>query len=234
MYDKFTDRARKIMQLANQEAQRFNHEFIGTEHIILGMVKEGTGVAAHVFKERGIDLRKIRLEVEKAIRPGPDMVTMGKLPQTPRAKKVVEYAMEEARNLNHNYVGDEHILIGLLREHDGIASQVLLSLGVTVENARIDVLDLLGLPQKMTVKGSDGAGSNKFLPLFSLNNSPPPICETVLTVFGLSLWNGCDWIQPTSGLRLDERSIGWWTPLPVFNRSTQNKWLVIDQRGMVS
>ena len=100
MYERFTDRARKVMQLANQEAQRFNHEYIGTEHILLGLVKEGTGVAANVLKNLDIDLRKIRLEVEKIVQAGPDMVTMGKLPRTPRAKKVIEYSIEEARNLN--------------------------------------------------------------------------------------------------------------------------------------
>src|SRR3954469_12330371 len=90
MYKRFTDRARKVMQLANQEAQRFNHEYIGTEHILLGLGKEGSGVAANVLKNLDIDLRKIRLEVEKIVQSGPDMVTMGKLPQTPRAKKVIE------------------------------------------------------------------------------------------------------------------------------------------------
>ena len=113
------------MQLANQEAQRFNHEYIGTEHILLGLIKEGSGVAANVLKNLDVDLRKIRLEVEKLVQSGPDMVTMGKLPQTPRAKKVIEYSMEEARNLNHNYVGTEHILLGLLREQEGVAAQVL-------------------------------------------------------------------------------------------------------------
>ena len=87
MYERFTDRARKVMQLANQEAQRFNHEYIGTEHILLGLVKEGSGVAANVLKNLDVDLRKIRLEVEKLVQSGPEMVTMGKLPQTPRAKK---------------------------------------------------------------------------------------------------------------------------------------------------
>ena len=112
MYERFTDRARKVMQLANQEAQRFNHEYIGTEHVLLGLIKEGSGVAANVLKNLDVDLRKIRLEVEKLVQSGPDMVTMGKLPQTPRAKKVIEYSMEEARHLNHNYVGTEHILLG--------------------------------------------------------------------------------------------------------------------------
>jgi ATP-dependent Clp protease ATP-binding subunit ClpC len=144
MYERFTDRARKVMQLANQEAQRFNHEYIGTEHVLLGLVKEGSGVAANVLKNLDVDLRKIRLEVEKLVQSGPEMVTMGKLPQTPRAKKVIEYSMEEARNLNHNYVGTEHILLGLLREQEGVAAQVLMNLGLKLEDVREEVLNLLG------------------------------------------------------------------------------------------
>jgi ATP-dependent Clp protease ATP-binding subunit ClpC len=144
MFERLTDRARKVMALANQEAQRFNHEYIGTEHILLGLVKEGSGVGANVLKNLDIDLRKVRLEVEKLVKSGPDMVTMGKLPQTPRAKKVIEYAIEEARNLNHNYVGTEHLLLGLLREHDGVAAQVLMNLGLKLEEVREEVLNLLG------------------------------------------------------------------------------------------
>jgi ATP-dependent Clp protease ATP-binding subunit ClpC len=144
MYERFTDRARKVMQLANQEAQRFNHEYIGTEHILLGLVKEGSGVAANVLKNLDVDLRKIRLEVEKLVQSGPEMVTIGKLPQTPRAKKVIEYSMEEARNLNHNYVGTEHILLGLLREQEGVAAQVLMNLGMKLDDVREEVLNLLG------------------------------------------------------------------------------------------
>src|SRR3984957_10855686 len=143
MYERFTDRARKVMQLANQEAQRLNHEYIGTEHILLGLVKEGSGVAANVLKNLDVDLRKIRLEVEKLVQLGPDMVTLGKLPQTPRSKKVIEYAMEEARNLNHNYVGTEHLLLGLLREQEGVAAQVLMNLGMKLEDVREEVLNLL-------------------------------------------------------------------------------------------
>ncbi len=144
MYERFTERARKVMQLANQEAQRFNHEYIGTEHMLLGLVKEGNGVAANVLKNLGVDLRKIRLEVEKLVQSGPEMVTIGKLPQTPRAKKVIEYSMEEARNLAHSFVGTEHILLGLLREQEGVAAQVLMNLGLKLEEVREEVLNLLG------------------------------------------------------------------------------------------
>ncbi|EMI43103.1 negative regulator of genetic competence ClpC/mecB [Rhodopirellula sp. SWK7] len=156
------------MQLANQEAQRFNHEYIGTEHILLGLVKEGSGVAANVLKNLDVDLRKIRLEVEKLVQSGPEMVTVGKLPQTPRAKKVIEYSMEEARNLNHSYVGTEHILLGLLREQEGVAAQVLMNLGLKLEDVREEVLNLLGHGLEgaevgerggRSGEGSDGGGS---------------------------------------------------------------------------
>ncbi len=147
------------MALANQEAQRFNHEYIGTEHILLGLVKEGSGVGANVLKNLDIDLRKVRLEVEKLVKSGPETVTMGKLPQTPRAKKVIEYAIEEARNLNHNYVGTEHLLLGLLREQDGVAAQVLMNLNVRLEDVREEVLNLLGASdesEETTNGGSQG------------------------------------------------------------------------------
>ncbi len=173
MYERFTDRARKVMQLANQEAQRFNHEYIGTEHVLLGLVKEGSGVAANVLKNLDVDLRKIRIEVEKIVQTGPDMVTMGKLPQTPRAKKVIEYAMEEARNLNHNYVGTEHLLLGLLREQEGVAAQVLMNLGMKLDDVRDEVLNLLGHglenaeaapPGERAESGSQRSGSRSKTP----------------------------------------------------------------------
>src|SRR3982750_3250939 len=159
MYERFTDRARKVMQLANQEAQRFNHEYIGTEHILLGLVKEGSGVAANVLKNLDIDLRKIRLEVERIVQHGQggDQVVMGRLPHTPRAKKVIEYSIEEARNLNHSYVGTEHLLLGLLREQEGVAAQVLMNLGLKLEDVREEVLNLLGHNMET---GNEGGGSS--------------------------------------------------------------------------
>jgi ATP-dependent Clp protease ATP-binding subunit ClpC len=150
MYERFSDRARTVMQLANQEAQRFNHEYVGTEHILLGLVKEGSGVAANVLKNLDIDPRKIRLEVEKIVQAGPDVVSMGKLAQTPRAKKVIEYSIEEARNLNHNYLGTEHLLLGLLREQEGMATQVLMYLGLKLEDVREEVLTLVGVGTDMS------------------------------------------------------------------------------------
>ncbi len=135
------------MQLANQEAQRFNHEYIGTEHVLLGLVKEGSGVAANVLKNLDIDLRKIRLEVEKIVQPGPggEQVAMGRLPHTPRATKIIMYAIEEARTLGHTHVGTEHLLLGLIWEKEGVASQVMTALGLTADTVRDEVLMLLGV-----------------------------------------------------------------------------------------
>src|SRR5499426_4752636 len=148
MFDRFTDRAKKVMNLARQEAQRFNHEYLGTEHILLGLVQEGSGVAANVLKNMGIDLNKIRTEVEKIVKTGPSMVTMGQLPFTPRAKKVLELSMEEASQLGHNYIGTEHLLLGLIREHDGIAAQVLMNLNIKLEDVRQEVLEFLGAEEQ--------------------------------------------------------------------------------------
>jgi ATP-dependent Clp protease ATP-binding subunit ClpC len=144
MYERFTDRARRVMQLANQEAQRFNQQYLGTEHVLLGLAKEGSGVAANVLKAQGIDLRALRVEVERLTPTVPDTVTMGKLPHSPRAKRVVELAMEEARALGHNYVGTEHLLLGLVRLSESGAGQALANLGMTPERVRAGVLEIIG------------------------------------------------------------------------------------------
>jgi hypothetical protein len=139
------------MQLANQEAQRFGHDYIGTEHILLGLAKEGSGVAANVLKNLDIDLARVRREVEKIVRC-PGLFWLGKLPQTPRAKKVIEYALDEARRLNHNYVGTEHLLLGLLREGEGVGGQVLMNLGLKLEDVRAGVMNLLGQNQEASAQ----------------------------------------------------------------------------------
>ena len=157
MYERFTDRARKVLQLANHEAQRLNHEYIGTEHILLGLVKEGSGVASNVLKNLDVDLTKIRREVEKLVNQGTDMIAMGKLPQTPRAKKAIEYAMDEARNLGHTYVGTEHLLLGLLREEEGIAAQVLMNLGLRLDSVREEILELIGNGKDNSESGSSSS-----------------------------------------------------------------------------
>jgi ATP-dependent Clp protease ATP-binding subunit ClpC len=132
------------MQLANQEAQRFNHEYIGTEHVLLGLIKEGSGVACHVLRNMGIEVGEVRKRVEDKSFCGPDMVTMGKLPQTPRTKQVILYAIEEAKSLKHTYVGTEHLLLGLVREDGGLACDVLKSFDLKLEDIRQETLELLG------------------------------------------------------------------------------------------
>ncbi len=144
MFNRFTERARKVILLAKEEAKRFNHDYIGTEHILLGLVREGEGVAAAVLASFGLSPDKIRLEVEKLVQPGPATVVSGDLPFTPKAKKVIELAMEEARALGHNYIGTEHLLLGLIREGEGVASQVLVNLGLELEKVRDEVMNLLG------------------------------------------------------------------------------------------
>lgn len=144
MFDRFTERARKVMSLARQEAQRASHDYIGTEHILLGLVAEGSGVAAQVLRRLEVEPRRIRTEVEKIVKDGTSMATMGQLPFTPLAKKVLEFSLEEAQNLGHSYLGTEHLLLGLIRETDGIAARVLRELGVEVESVREEVLALLG------------------------------------------------------------------------------------------
>ena len=144
MFNKFTERARKVILLAKQEAKRFNHDYIGTEHILLGLLREGEGVAAAVLQSLGMNLNNIRLEVEKLVQIGPPTVVSGDLPFTPKAKKVMELAMDEAKTLGHNYIGTEHLLLGLIREGEGVASQVFMNMGLDLEKVREEVIKLLG------------------------------------------------------------------------------------------
>ncbi|MGB2705884.1 MAG: Clp protease N-terminal domain-containing protein, partial [Candidatus Omnitrophota bacterium] len=144
MFNKFTERARKVILLAKEEAKRFNHDYIGTEHLLLGLVREGEGVAAAVMASLGLSPDKIRFEVEKLVQPGPATIVSGDIPFTPKAKKVIELAMEEARELGHNYIGTEHLLLGLIREGEGVASQVLMNLGLDLDRVRMEVMNLLG------------------------------------------------------------------------------------------
>jgi ATP-dependent Clp protease ATP-binding subunit ClpC len=144
MFNRFTERARKVIILAKEEARRFNHDYIGTEHILLGLIREGEGVAATVLQKLGLSLENIRLEIEKLVQPGPTTQIIGDIPFTPRAKKALELSAEEARSLGHNYIGTEHLLLGLIREGEGIASQVLLNLGLDLNTVRNEVMELLG------------------------------------------------------------------------------------------
>src|SRR6478672_2666251 len=141
-FDKFTERARKVLTLAQEEAQRFNHNYIGTEHLLLGLVREGDGVAARVLNNMGVQLPKVRSAVEFIIGRGEGAV-IGDIGLTPRAKKVLELAVDEGRRLNHHYIGTEHLLLGLVREGEGIAAGVLESLGVNLEKVRAQVMQVV-------------------------------------------------------------------------------------------
>src|SRR6266702_2402415 len=150
-FDKFTERARKVLSLAQEEAQRFQHNYIGTEHLLLGLVREGEGVAAKVLSNLGVELYQVRNAIEFIIGRG-DRIVLGEIGLTPRAKKVIELAVDEARRLNHHYIGTEHLLLGLVREGEGIAAGVLESLGVNIEKVRtqtILVLSQSGASQKI-------------------------------------------------------------------------------------
>jgi ATP-dependent Clp protease ATP-binding subunit ClpC len=136
----FTPRAQQVLALARKEADRFNHNFVGTEHILLGLIKLGQGVAVNVLQKMGLDLETVRMEVEKQVGTGPDQKMIGNIPYTPRVKKVLDLARREAKNLNHTYIGTEHILLGLLREGDGVAAHILRNLDVDIEQTRQEIL----------------------------------------------------------------------------------------------
>ena len=151
----FTPRAQQVLALARKEADRFNHNFVGTEHLLLGLIKLGQGVAVNVLQKLGLDLDTVRMEVEKQVGTGPDQKMIGNIPYTPRVKKVLALASKEAKNLNHTYVGTEHILLGLLREGDGVAARVLKNLDVDIEQTRQEILKELD-PQFATSEEAQG------------------------------------------------------------------------------
>ena len=156
----FTERVRKVLSMARQEAIRLQHDYVGTEHILLGLIREGEGVAAHVLGNLSVDLDRIHERVEESVRKGKATIALGELPYTSPAKKVLEFAMAEARELNHSYVGTEHLLLGLLRESKGIAAQVLNSLGVTIEEARAETLKVLGSDVSSGSPSASAGGSS--------------------------------------------------------------------------
>ncbi len=162
-FDKFTERARRVLTLAQEEAQRFNHNYIGTEHLLLGLVREGDGVAAKVLSNLGVELGKVRSAVEFIIGRG-DRAVLGEIGLTPRAKKVIELAVDEARRLNHHYIGTEHLLLGLVREGEGIAAGVLESLGVNLERVRAETTRILSQSGPQTAGAGAGARQSNRTP----------------------------------------------------------------------
>jgi hypothetical protein len=170
----FTPRAQQVLGLARKEAGRFNHNFVGTEHVLLGLIKLGQGVAVNVLQKMGLDLETVRMEVEKQVGTGPDQKLIGNIPYTPRVKKVLALASKEAKALNHTYVGTEHILLGLLREGDGVAARVLRNLDVNIEQIRQEILKELDpnfeLEDESATQRSTGGRTNASLDPGSAND----------------------------------------------------------------
>jgi ATP-dependent Clp protease ATP-binding subunit ClpC len=156
MFERFTEKAIKVIMLAQEEARRLGHNFVGTEQILLGLIGEGTGIGPKVLKSMGVNLKDARVEVEKIIGRGSGFVAV-EIPFTPRAKRVLELSLEEAKQLGHNYIGTEHLLLGLIREGEGVAARVLENLGVDLSKVRSQIIRSLGDNQEVTA----GAGSSK-------------------------------------------------------------------------
>ncbi len=176
MFERFTDRARRVLVLAQEEARLLNHSFIGTEHILLGLIHEGEGVAAKALESLGISLEAVREKVEETIGPAGSAPT-GSPPFTPRAKKVLELSLREALQLGHNYIGTEHMLLGLVREGEGVAAQVLVSLGADLTRVRQQVIQLLSGYQ-----GREGATTAP-----GATSSDSPAGSPLLDQFGRNL-----------------------------------------------
>jgi len=167
MFERFTDRARRVVVLAQEEARMLNHNYIGTEHILLGLIHEGEGVAAKALESLGISLEGVRQQVEEIIGQG-QQAPSGHIPFTPRAKKVLELLLREALQLGHNYIGTEHILLGLIREGEGVAAQVLVKLGADLNRVRQQVIQLLSGYQGKEPAAAGGGASGEAAPSTSL------------------------------------------------------------------
>ena len=159
MFERFTEKAIKVIMLAQEEARRLGHNFVGTEQVLLGLIGEGTGVAAKTLKSMGVTLKDARAEVEKIIGRGSGFVAV-EIPFTPRAKRVLELSWDEARQLGHNYIGTEHLLLGLIREGEGVAARVLENLGVDLNKIRSNVVKMLGESKPQTVSSGSSSSSS--------------------------------------------------------------------------
>src|SRR5476651_1167099 len=188
----FTPRAQQVLALARKEADRFHHNYVGTEHILLGLIKLGQGVAVSVLQKMGLDLETVRGAVEKQVGTGQETKTQGSIPYTPRVKKVLALAGKEAKALNHSYVGTEHILLGLLREGEGVAARVLKSLDVDIERTRNEILRELD-PQFSSNQGGEGspaagnAGGEEVAPRSTGAEDKKEVKTPALKAFGRDL-----------------------------------------------
>jgi len=186
-FERFTERARKTLQFAQEEAQHLNHNYIGTEHILLGLVREGDGVAARVLNNLGIELNKVRSAVEFIIERG-DRVVTGEIGLTPRAKRVIELAVDEARRLNHHYIGTEHLLLGLVREGEGVAAGVLEGLGVSLEKVRAQVIEVLKSSSGYAANPTAGFTEEKTPLAVRASTGREPAIAMLRTLFDYSIW----------------------------------------------
>jgi len=207
---KFTERAQKVIAYAQEEARRLNHNVVGTEHLLMGLLREGEGIGAKALKNLGLNLKQVRQQIEMMIGTGPFMV-QGPIGYTPRAKRVMELALDESRRLGHNYVGTEHILLGLIREGEGVAAQVLLNLGISLEKAQAEVMNLLGV---------DGKTQSKFR---KATNTP------TLNQFGRDLTEMAaeNKLDPVIGRQKEIERV-----LQVLSRRTKNNPCLIGEPGV--
>src|ERR1700731_830362 len=213
----FTPRAQQVLQLARKEADRFNHNYVGTEHLLLGLIKLGQGVAVNVLQKMGLDLETVRMEVEKQVGSGPETKMVGNVPYTPRVKKVLALAGKEAKALNHSYVGTEHILLGLLREGEGVAARVLKSLEVDIERTRNEILKELD-PNFTPPEADEGAEPAK-----------KDLKTPALRAFGRDLTDLAkkDELDPVIGRRNEIERV-----IQVLCRRTKNNPVLIGEAGV--
>ena len=218
----FTDRVRKVLQMAREEAARLHHEYVGTEHILLGLIREGEGVAAAVLTNLNVDLDEIQQKIEETVKKGKAPAAAGPdLPYTSRAKKVLELAMSEARELNHSYVGTEHLLLGLLREEKGIAAQVLTDAGVNLEQARAETLRLLGSDMPA---GPKGGGQSQAVPRTEKKSKTPALDHFCRDLTALA---GDGQLDPTIGREREIERV-----IEVLSRRKKNNPVLIGEAGV--
>ena len=220
MFERFTEKAIKVIMLAQEEARRLGHNFVGTEQILLGLIGEGTGIAAKTLKSMGVNLKDARVEVEKIIGRGSGFVAV-EIPFTPRAKRVLELSWDEARQLGHNYIGTEHLLLGLIREGEGVAARVLENLGVDLNKVRSNVVKMLGDSKPQTA--SAGVGSS------SSSSQTSKVKTPSLDEFGTDL------TQAAAELRLDpvvgrEKEIE--RVIQILARRTKNNPVLLGEPGV--
>jgi len=220
----FTDRVRKVLQMAREEAARLHHEYVGTEHILLGLIREGEGVAAAVLTNLNVDLEEIQQKIEETVKKGKAAAAAGPdLPYTSRAKKVLELAMSEARELNHSYVGTEHLLLGLLREEKGIAAQVLTDAGVNLEQARAETLRLLGSEMPQTPAGG-GTGAQPTPPKSEKKSKTPALDHFCRDLTQLAAEGALD---PTIGRQKEIERV-----MEILSRRKKNNPVLIGEPGV--